>query len=233
VTGCASMMSLGAYVLGALDERERDRIDEHVAGCERCREELEALMPLGAYLAVASPEEHPTDVVRGHELTPEDASPTAPVKLHARLRAAVRVERRRIVRRRAAVAAAAATLAAGALALAAWPGDDAPSPQPMLAAGSATAAAHADSGIRATVAAIPHRWGTELRVRVAGAEPGERCRLIARARDGRDDVAASWWTTYSRVEEVTGAAAIPVAELEALDVVTASGRRLVHIPMEQ
>jgi Putative zinc-finger len=223
VTGCASMMSLGAYVLGALDEHERDRIDAHVAGCERCRVELEALMPLGAYLAVASPE----------DVTADDASAAAPIKLHARLRAAVRAERRRIVRRRAVVAAAAAALSvAAALALVASPGDERSS-QPMLAAGRSTAAAHADSGIRATVAAIPRRWGTELRVRVAGAEPGERCRLIARARNGRDDVAATWWTTYSRVEEVTGAAAIPVAELEALDVVTASGRRLVRIPMDQ
>jgi hypothetical protein len=145
----------------------------------------------------------------------------------------VRAERRRIVRRRVAAAAVTATLAAAALAFVAWPGEERRAGEPMLAAGQTTAAGRAESGVRATVAAMPRRWGTELRVRVSGAEPGERCRLIARARDGRGDVAATWWTTYSRVEEVTGAAAIPIAELAALDVVTASGRRLVHIPMDQ
>jgi len=216
------MMSLGAYVLGALDEGERDRIDEHVGGCARCREELEALMPLGAYLARASPE----------ELMALDESPDGPVKLHVRLRAAVRAERRRIVRRRVAAAVAAALAAAAALTFVAWPDGDRRA-QPLLTAGQATATGQAQSGVHATVAALPRRWGTELRVRITGAEPGERCRLIARARNGRGDVAATWWTTYSRVEEVTGAAAIPIAELVALDVVTASGRRLVHIPMEQ
>jgi hypothetical protein len=89
------------------------------------------------------------------------------------------------------------------------------------------------TGVRATVAATPRMWGTELRVHVTGAQPGERCRLIARARDGRSDVAATWWTTYSGTAELTGAAAIPIADVVALDVVTTSGRRLVHIPMDQ
>jgi hypothetical protein len=217
------MTSLGAYVLGALDERERARIDAHVAGCARCREELGALMPLGDYLAHASPE----------ELRALDRSAAGPAELHARLRTAVRAERRRVARRRVSVGAASAALAvAAAVALVAWPDGDR-RPGPLLAAGQATAAAHAASGVGATVAAMPRRWGTELRVRVTGARPGERCRLIARARSGRADVAATWWTTFSRAEEVTGAAAIPIAELVALDVVTASGDRLVHIPMEQ
>jgi RNA polymerase sigma-70 factor, ECF subfamily len=76
-------------------------------------------------------------------------------------------------------------------------------------------------------------WGAELRVLMSGASPGERCRLIARARDGSSDVAATWWTTYSGGGEVTGAAAIAAADLVALDVVTATGRRLVHVPMNQ
>jgi hypothetical protein len=66
---------------------------------------------------------------------------------------------------------------------------------------------------------------------MSGAAPGERCRLVARARDGRTEIAATWWTTYGGSAEVTGAAAIPAAELAALDVVTVQGRRLVHVRM--
>jgi hypothetical protein len=216
------MTSLGAYVLGALDERERDRIDDHVAGCDRCREELEALMPVGSYLARASAE----------ELLALGRPPVAPpAALQARVRAAVRAERRRVVRRR--LAAVAALAAAVALAVVALPAGEERPARPPVATTQATAAADQRTGVRATVAATPRAWGTELRVRVSGVAPGERCRLLARARDGRSDIAATWWTTYSGSAEVTGAAAIPAADLVALDVVTTAGRRLVHVPMNQ
>jgi hypothetical protein len=213
------MTSLGAYVLGALDERERNRIDDHVAGCDRCREELERLMPLGSYLARAPAE----------ELLALDRPPSPPpAALQARVRAAVRAERRRVVRRR--LAAVAAPAAAAALALIAWPAGEERPASPPVATAQATAAG---TGVRATVAATPHAWGTELRVRVSGVAPGERCRLVARARDGSSAVAGTWWTTYSGSADVTGAAAIPAADLTALDVVTSAGRRLVHVPMNQ
>lgn len=37
--------SLGAYVLGALSESEKDAVEKHLAGCERCREEVARLRP--------------------------------------------------------------------------------------------------------------------------------------------------------------------------------------------
>jgi hypothetical protein len=219
---CTTMTSLGAYVLGALDERDRDRVEDHVAACDCCREELEALIPVRSYLARVSAE----------ELLEPDA-PVPPAALMTRLRAAVRAERRRAVRRRAvAVVALAAVVLAAVVAWRAGEGRPAGDRAP-LAAAPAAAAADARTGVRATVAATPRAWGTELRVRVSGAAPGERCRLVARARDGRADVAATWWTTYSGSAELTGAAAIPAADLVALDVVTSAGHRLVRVPMNQ
>jgi hypothetical protein len=226
---CATTTSLGAYVLGALDERERAQVDEHVADCGRCREELEALIPLRSYLArVAAEELETADALStAPQAPPVPGGRLAPLggasALRARLHDAVRAERRRMVRRR--VATVVALVAALAIALvAAWPrgGEEPP---------ARAVAADARTGVRATVAASSRAWGTELRVRMTGAAPGERCRLIARARDGRTDVAATWWTTYDRDAEVTGAAAIPATDLVALDIVTASGRRLVHVPM--
>ena len=36
--GCAEVrLSLGAYVLGALDPADRSRVDTHLAGCPECR----------------------------------------------------------------------------------------------------------------------------------------------------------------------------------------------------
>ena len=216
------MTSLGAYVLGALEDRERDRVDDHVAGCPACREELETLIPVRSYLARVSTE----------ELLELDA-PAPPVALRTRLRIAVRAERRRTLRRRtAAVAALAAVVMAAAVAWRAGEGRPA-ADRPPVVAGPAATAADAGTGVRATVAATQRPWGTELRVRLSGAARGERCRLVARARDGRTDVAATWWTTYTGSAELTGAAAIPAADLVALDVMTTAGRRLVRIPMNQ
>jgi hypothetical protein len=205
------MTALGAYVLGALDEAERDRVDAHVVTCAACRAELESLFPVRAHLARMSE----ADVV---ELEPAPPPPA----LRTRVLAAARARRRRLVRRRLAVGAAVVAVAAGAaLAL---PGAERP-------ARTVTATDPA-SGVRAAVSATPRPWGTELTLRLSGVAPGERCRLIARARDGRRAVAATWWATYRGTAEVTGAAALPAADLTAFDVVTASGRRLVHIPID-
>jgi hypothetical protein len=228
---CSGKASLGAYVLGALDERERDRVDEHVAQCSRCREELEALIPVRSYLARLPAAElaaldAPVDA-RTEPSSPAAAPVAArrggPPRLTRPLRSA-------LAHPRVPAGAALAALAAAALlVLVAWPrgGDEPPS------ATARAAATDVRSGVRASVAATPRLWGTELRVRMSGATPGERCRLIARGRDGRSDVAATWWPAYGGSAEVTGAAAIPAADLVALDVVTATGRRLVHVPMNQ
>jgi Putative zinc-finger len=222
---CATSTSLGAYVLGALDARERDEVDEHVAACGRCREELEALIPLRSYLGRVAAEELETAEEAPSVPGGRSPSPGGAPALRARLHDAVRSERRRMVRRR--VATVAALVAALAVALVAARPDAGGEPP------ARAVAADARTGVRAAVAATSRAWGTELRVRMTGAAPGVRCRLIARARDGRSDVAATWWTTYGGTAEVSGAAAIPAAELVALDVVTERGRRLVHVPMDQ
>jgi hypothetical protein len=229
---CADRASLGAYVLGALDDRERDRVDEHVAACSRCREELEALIPVRAYLGRVAAEEldavDARDAARRRELPGGDAPHSRPRELHGADAPRPRSALRLAARRRAGAAAALAV--AALLALIAWPRDGGDEPPVATARSTAT---DARTGVRASVAATSRLWGTELRVRMSGATPGQRCRLIARARDGRSDVAATWWTTYGGSAEVTGAAAIPAADLVALDVVTATGRRLVHVPMNQ
>jgi hypothetical protein len=48
---CEMMMSLGVYVLGAADARERARVEEHLPACPACRAELARLRPLPGMLA--------------------------------------------------------------------------------------------------------------------------------------------------------------------------------------
>jgi anti-sigma factor RsiW len=51
VAGCRQIrQSLGVYVLGAIDPAERAQVDEHLATCRECREELASLAGLPAML---------------------------------------------------------------------------------------------------------------------------------------------------------------------------------------
>ena len=91
-----------AYALDALDPHDEERFEEHLATCDRCREELAALRDPVAMLAY------------GVE------SPAPPPELRARILDAARAERSNVVpiRRRwpaalGAVAAVAATVAIG------------------------------------------------------------------------------------------------------------------------
>ncbi|GLZ42991.1 zf-HC2 domain-containing protein [Actinokineospora sp. NBRC 105648] len=47
---CARTLSLGAYLLGALDPAERSAFEAHVSGCDACRGELVRLSPVPGLL---------------------------------------------------------------------------------------------------------------------------------------------------------------------------------------
>jgi hypothetical protein len=203
-------------VVGALDDAERALVDVHVADCPDCRRELERLMPLPRYLACLTAQ----DVER------IGIDPEPPAGLLTRLRAGVRAEHRRLVRLRVAGVAALASVLVAATAAVQIAGRP-PAPAPA----ARVAAADARSGVRATVTLTPREWGTELSLRMDGAAPGERCRLVVRARDGSSDVAATWRATYRGSAGASGSTGLSRADVAAVDVVTSTGRRLVHVPV--
>jgi anti-sigma-K factor RskA len=90
------------YALGALDEDDRRVFDDHIAGCESCREELGSLLDSAAALALA------------------EEGPEPPPGLRARVLAAVHEEAAKVVpitRRRWRVPSAVALAVAACLAL--------------------------------------------------------------------------------------------------------------------
>ena len=50
-------LSLGVYVLGAIDPAERSLVDAHLVTCRDCRDELAGLAGLPALLARVNPDE--------------------------------------------------------------------------------------------------------------------------------------------------------------------------------
>jgi putative zinc finger protein len=73
---CPNTVTLGAYLLGALDPRERFEFEAHLGNCDTCRVELVRLAPLPGMLNQISLDDFADGLP---PTTLEDAHPTAPV----------------------------------------------------------------------------------------------------------------------------------------------------------
>lgn len=87
------------------------------------------------------------------------------------------------------------------------------------------------SGVRmaAQIAAAPP--GAHVELRLSGVPSGERCRLVARAKDGRIEVVAHWQATYAGAASLDATSSIAAHDLSELSVVTEDGKRLLRIPV--
>lgn len=205
-------ISLGAYVLGALDPAERADLDAHLETCHGCREELARLASVPGLLGRLTEAQVVED-----ELQPGAA-------LLDRVLDAVVAERRRSRRRNIfTVATGALAAAAAAIAFFAWPS----SSTAAVRVSASNAATHVHA--RATLAS--NRWGTAVTLWLSGVKPEERCELVAIARDGHHEIAGTWQASYQGYAAVSGATAIPANSIVALDIVTLSGQQLLHMPV--
>jgi hypothetical protein len=210
---CAdARISLGCYVLGSLDHRERAEVEAHLAGCPLCRDELAELAPLPGLLGRLSVD----DAVTG--------PPPVDDAMLDRLLASAARDRRATGRRRILAAAAAVAVLAGGTAagLAGWRSTHETHWQRV----NATAGA-----VHMSVDLEPASTGTTLQLWLRGVPHGERCRLIAVSDTGERDVAGSWEVSYSGTATIKGTTSIPRAHLSRLEIRTYSGRTLVSAPV--
>ena len=109
MAGCREIrQALGVYVLGAIDPAERAQVDEHLATCADCREELASLAGLPAMLRKVSVVEAERLAVA--EQDPELTAVPSPEMLPSLVARTTNV--RRIHRWRGLAAAAAVALVA-------------------------------------------------------------------------------------------------------------------------
>ncbi|WP_308188966.1 zf-HC2 domain-containing protein [Streptacidiphilus sp. ASG 303] len=238
---------VGAYVLGVLGEPDRTLFEEHLRGCARCAAEASALGGLEPVLAEfaeladvraldgALPAVAPAPPVR--EPRP---GPAAPPPLLDRPLADVSAARRRTRTRRLLAVAAAAVLVVGGPVVAATvaSGPRTTAAAPVLSGEQHTATDTA-TGVTATVALSPKRWGTEVGLRLSGVRGPLRCSLVAVSRTGEQQVVLNWQVPGSGYGVpgapepllVRGGAGMYRPELDRLEVRTGEGGRLVTVPL--
>jgi anti-sigma factor RsiW len=217
---CTQQTWIGAYVLDALEPDETAEVQRHIAGCPTCQDEVVNLSWIPALLRNVRLE----DVEELDEGgVAEDPRP-APVL--ERVLASMRAARETGGLRRPAAALAAVAAAATLAGAAAIVGGSTSTPTARLVA-LRTVDPH--SHVRAAATLSARRWGTEVHLRLSWVPAGEHCSLVAHARDGRTDVAATWVASYHGTADVPGTTAIPLDQLREVDIVAANGRQLARL----
>jgi hypothetical protein len=203
---CAeARISLGVYVLGALEPEERAAVDAHLATCEGCQAELADIEGLPALLAVLSTDDA---VTLADELPQGAATPPGAADNGTGLETAdhpaglstvpARRKSHRTTWLSAAIVAviALATVSAAELGIYAGQADAGPYAGPAL--GSWQSAQGSNSAeMHATVRYRRMGWGTQVAVQVTGIPLRTPCSIEAYERNGTTVVGGSWITDSS------------------------------------
>ena len=188
---CAeTRISLGVYVLGAIDPAERALVDAHLATCRDCRDELAGLASLPALLARVGPEELTRIDAEGAR--PADAEP--PPELVGTVLDLAAARRRRSWWRYAGAAAAVVVLVAGIFGGLAASRSPAPSFTPGAGAWNEATASSTATGIKANIYFASEDWGTAFAVKVNGIPEGTTCQLSVTYTNGTHAYVTAWMT---------------------------------------
>ncbi|MEV4318408.1 zf-HC2 domain-containing protein [Actinocrispum sp. NPDC049592] len=230
---CRRTVSLGAYLLGALDPGERAGFEDHLTTCATCKAELLRLAPLPGLLQRLTPADYeaieagdevpdwPADFPVELELVdldlPEDLVPPQPRRPGWLSRNG----------RALAAAAAIVLLALGGFVMFAPPSPDsnvqAVAPVTWTATDPAT-------GVTGKIDLIRRGWGTELHLSMESVPEGRKlCDMRVYRRDGTSEIAGQWTAgTYKNLRSAPGSTSIPISDIDRIEI-TAGGGVLVGI----
>ena len=207
MAGCREIkQALGVYVLGAIDPAERAQVDEHLATCLECREELASLAGLPAMLRKVPVVE--AERLAAPEQDPELAGVPSAELLTSLTARTANVRRMHRWRTLASAAAVAIVALGGGAAVASALQSSGPSQGPGLPHdplgreagdlprrvdhGIQRVAHHDHDRLRGELADRHESWGTEMMVNVAGLRPGSVCEFQVTDATGGTSVVGSW-----------------------------------------
>jgi hypothetical protein len=238
---CTQTVTLGAYLLGALEPPERYEFEAHIAGCDSCRTELVRLAPLPGMLNQISVE----DFDEG--LPPGELYPTAPMPIQTLLAPEPRLlapppelldpptapqpvttdapadtpgltrQRRHRIWRIAAAVVIVVAAVLGGVALGRGVLDEPVPPQAQEDPGITWTATVPGSDIRADVRLIDHEWGTEIQVKMANLPPNRGCYVVVYDQYGNRETGGWWGTNHDPDEEIPASVSIQRSKIERLE----------------
>jgi hypothetical protein len=194
-------LSLGVYVLGAIDPAERALVDTHLLTCEECRDELAGLAGLPALLARVNPDEISRicadDAVGSSVPAAVAVEDRPPGELIGTVLDLAEARRRRSRWRIAASAAAVAAIAGGL-----FGGLSSITTTQTIKVPVTSGAAQWEtvqavskiSGASASVAYSHEMWGDAFEVLVDHIPVGTTCQLWIVHPDGTRTLAGAWTT---------------------------------------
>ncbi|MFC4856451.1 anti-sigma factor family protein [Actinophytocola glycyrrhizae] len=222
---CQHTMTLGVYLLGALDPAERFAFEAHLSSCDVCRRELVRLSPLPGLLNQVTPEDFADDLpstevaagavaTRAQPVTEPVPLPPVQEPRDAPVHVLPEPQGKRRYWRVAAAAAAVVVLAvAGVFGWGAVREEEAP----PAAAGVTWSYEAGATSVQARL--IDHDWGTEIQSEIHGAPPGRGCYLKVYDHYGKWEIAGWWGTDHDPNVEIPSSTSIQrgkIAKLEYL-----------------
>lgn len=204
---------LGAYVLGALEPEERRAVEDHVADCATCRDELARLSGLPPLL----------DRLTVEEVTADVGSVSAQLTARGRRAAADEHVRLRRHLRWWRLGAVAATLLAVVAVGVAWQPWEEP---PDRVVAQLVPVAEDAVAVEGTIAAYAWEWGSTIEIRVADLPPRTAYVVVAVAEDGTRQRAGTWGPTSDGGAMVRAASAIQRPALASVQVTDPDGTPL-------
>jgi hypothetical protein len=222
--------SLGAYVLGALDDQEQRTVAAHLESCAECRAQVDELNDLRDVLGEVPPETFLDGPPEGGDLV-----------LQRTLRQ-VRAEKESGRRNRnlliGAAAAVAVALALGggvvlgqtnrSTTVALLPPPLTSSPSPVVP--GTRHMSGVSGGMRINVTITPAVGWVRLNASVTGLPVGQKCKLIVVSKTGRTEVAGSWLVSRKAAANGTnldGAVLIPMDQVQSVEVRNFDGHQFV------
>ncbi|MGD0702980.1 MAG: zf-HC2 domain-containing protein [Trebonia sp.] len=230
-------VSLGVYVVGAIDPADRALVDAHLTTCRDCRDELAGLAGLPALLSRVSAEE--AFALASVEGLPDDGQAgdhAAPPELLASVIDLTAARSRRRRWRDAGLGVAAALIVAAGVFGGLRIGGGGGTPPPAAASGvnypgqpngpwrTVTTSA---AGMSASVSYRSMGWGTQLAVKVSGIPVGTSCNLWVVGPGGSRTLAGGW-VTDNREGTVwyPGSAGMPGSGVRGFQVTVGSAQTL-------
>jgi hypothetical protein len=229
-------LSLGVYVLGAIDPAERALVDNHLAHCRECRDELAGLAGLPALLARVSTEEAIALATSDPRPAWEEEGLEPPDKLVATVLDLTAARRRRRRWRESVIGVAAALVIAAGV-FAGLRVSSSPTPAPPSAAealpylgppsGGWQLATGQSHGMDATVKYVQMAWGTLLTAKVSGIPQGTTCQIWV-VTAGKDRILAGSWTVRWNEGEVwyPASAAVSAQSVEKFVITVGKNRSI-------